>query len=212
MEGFSLLDYRIAEMPNDVVPWYGVSEEGLIISRNQMMRSEEGLLGNLVHKYSHSWWGNEVRPTGPGSFLLGEGMASFSGFELFASFYGLAHTLEGLEFGSANGSPDTTIYGYVELWRGGKDVPVSQLKPGVGDEYNIAQSKGVWLLRMLADRMGKDRFFATSRGLIETLPDLTLAAFRAAMARAAPEDKTLPDFFLSGSTRQEYRAGCPVAQ
>jgi hypothetical protein len=81
----SFLDYRIAEMPNDIVPWYGASEEGLIISRNQMMRSEGGLLGNLVHEYSHSWWGNEVRPTGPGSVLLDEGMASFSGFEFFAN-------------------------------------------------------------------------------------------------------------------------------
>jgi hypothetical protein len=189
------VDYRIAEMPNDIVPWYGASEEGLIISRNQMMRSEEGLLGNLVHEYSHSWWGNEIRPTGSGSVLLDEGMASFSGFEFWASFYGLAHTLEGLEFGSANGSPDTTIYGYMELWRGGKDVPVSHLKQGVGDDYNIAQSKGVWVLRMLADRIGKDRFFATARGLIGTQPDLNLPAFRAAMTSAAPEDKTLPDFF-----------------
>ena len=35
-------DYRIAEMPNDVVPWYGASEPGLIISRNEMMKTEEG--------------------------------------------------------------------------------------------------------------------------------------------------------------------------
>lgn len=188
------LDYRIAEMPNDAVPWYGSSEEGLIISRNEMMRSEEALLGNLVHELAHSWWGNKVAPDGPGGYLLNEGMASFSGMAFFETVYGKERTIEESEFGSPTGSPDATIYGYMQTWRAGKDTAISQLKTGVGDHYNIAQSKGVWVLRMLSDRMGKERFYATLRQIIANDPTLTLATFRKAMENAANNDQGLHQF------------------
>jgi hypothetical protein len=187
-------DYQIAEMPNDAVPWYGSSEEGLIISRNEMMRSEEGVLGNLVHELAHSWWGNKVSPSGPGGSLLNEGMASFSGMAFLENISGRERTIEGSEFGSSTGSPDATVYGYMQIWRAGKDTAISQLKTGVGDHYNIAQSKGVWVLRMLSDRIGQERFYATLRQIIANDPTLTLATFRKAMESAAPEDQGLPQF------------------
>ncbi len=187
-------DYRIAEMPNDAVPWYGSSEEGLIISRNEMMRSEEGVLGNLVHELAHSWWGNKVAPSGPGSYLLNEGMASFSGMAFFETVYGRERTNEESEFGSPTGSPDATIFGYMQIWRAGKDTAISQLKSSVGDHYNIAQSKGVWVLRMLSDRMGQERFYATLRQIIANDPSLTLPTFRKAMESAAADDQGLPQF------------------
>lgn len=188
------LDYRIAEMPNDAVPWYGSSEEGLIISRNEMMRSEEALLGNLVHELAHSWWGNKVAPDGPGGYLLNEGMASFSGMAFFETLYGKERTIEESEFGSPTGSPDATIYGYMQIWRAGKDTAISQLKTGVGDHYNTAQSKGVWVLRMLSDRMGKERFYTALRQIIANDPTLTLATFRSAMETAANNDQGLHQF------------------
>jgi hypothetical protein len=188
-------DYRIAEMPNDAVPWYGASEPGLIISRNEMMLSEEGLLGNLEHELAHSWWGNKVAPQGLGGLLLNEGMAAFSGMAFFEEGFGRQNAIEGSEFGSLSGSPDATIYGYMQLWRAGKDVAISQLKDHNGDHYNIAQSKGVWFLRMLSDRIGKDRFYATLRQIIVSDPSLTLSAFREAMIKAAPDDDGLPQFF-----------------
>ncbi|MGA7630762.1 MAG: M1 family aminopeptidase [Terriglobales bacterium] len=184
-------DYRIAEMPNDIVPWYGASEPGLIISRNEMMMSEEGLLGNIVHELAHSWWGNKVVPEGPGGLLLNEGMASYSGMSFFEAAYGREHVIEQNEFGSPTGSPDATIYGYMQIWRAGKDVPISQLKSGNGDHYNISQTKGVWVLRMLSDRIGSDRFYAALRQLIATHPTLTLADFRTAMVDASHGDPEL---------------------
>jgi hypothetical protein len=111
------------------------------------MKTEEGLLGNMVHELAHSWWGNKVVPEGPGEYLLDEGMASFSGMSFFEATYGRKRTIEQNEFGSPTGSPDATIYGYMQIWRAGKDVPISQLKSGVGDHYNISQTKGVWALR-----------------------------------------------------------------
>jgi hypothetical protein len=189
-------DYRVAEMPNDAVPWYGVSEPGFIVSRNEMMKTEQGLVGNLVHELAHSWWGNKVRAEGPGSYLLDEGMAAFSGMSFFEATYGKASTLEQNAFGSPEGSPDATIYGYMQLWRAGKDVRISQLKSPVGDDYNIAQTKGVWVLRMLSDRMGADRFYAALRQLIATHPTLTLAQFRTAMVDAAGDDRDLPEFLI----------------
>jgi len=188
-------DYRIAEMPNDIVPWYGASEPGLIISRNEMMTTEEGLLANVVHELAHSWWGNKVTPEGPGGLLLSEGMASFSGMSFSEATYGRDHTIEQNEFGSPTGSPDATIYGYMQLWRAGKDVPISQLKSGVGDHYNISQTKGVWVLRMLSDRIGSERFDAALRQIIATHPTLTLLEFRKAMVEAAGDDPALPQFF-----------------
>jgi aminopeptidase N len=188
-------DYRIAEMPNDIVPWYGASEPGLIISRNEMMTSEEGLLGNVVHELAHSWWGNKVTPEGPGGLLLNEGMASFSGMSFFEATYGRERTIEQNEFGSPTGSPDSTLYGYMQIWRAERDVPISQLKSGNGDHYNISQTKGVWVLRMLSDRIGPDRFYAALRQIIATHATLTLVDFRKTMADAASDDASLPEFF-----------------
>ena len=187
-------DYRIAEMPNDAVPWYGASEEGLIISRNEMMTSEEGLLGNLVHELAHSWWGNKVKLSGPGSYLLNEGIAAFSGMKFFEKTYGHERTTEESEFGSPTGSPDTTLFGYVQLWLAGKDTAISQLKSSNGDHYNIAQTKGVWVLRMLCDRLGEKRFYSTMRGIIANDLTLTLPMFRQAMVDSAPEDKGMAVF------------------
>lgn len=188
-------DYRIAEMPNDAVPWYGASEEGLIISRNEMMQSEEGLLGNIVHELAHSWWGNKVAPDGPGAPLLNEGMASFSGMAFFETVYGRDRTIEASEFGSSTASPDATLYGYMQIWRAGKDTAISQLKPGVGDHYNIAQSKGVSVLRMLSDKMGEKPFYGALQQIIAKYPNLTLAAFRNAMTEAADDKPGLQQFF-----------------
>jgi Peptidase family M1 domain len=187
-------DYRIAEMPNAIVPWYGASEPGLIISRNEMMTSEEGLLADILHELAHSWWGNKVTPEGPGGLLLSEGMASFSGMSFFEATYGRERTIEQNEFGSPTGSPDATIYGYMQIWRGGKDAPISQLKSGVDDHYNISQTKGVWVLRMLSDRIGSERFYAVLRQIIATHPMLTLPDFRKAMVDAASDDQSLPQF------------------
>jgi hypothetical protein len=181
-------DYRVAEMPDDAVPWYGASEEGLIISRTEMMRSEAGLLGNLVHELAHSWWGNKVAPNGPGGLLLNEGMASFSGMAFSEARQGTPRTIEGTEFGSATASPDATVYGYMQLWRAGKDVAISRLKAGVGDHYNIAQTKGVWILRMLQERLGAEAFYGTLRRIVETTATLSLDDFRTAMSGATKED------------------------
>jgi hypothetical protein len=187
-------DYRIAEMPNDAVPWYGASEEGLIISRNEMMRSEEGLVGNMVHELAHAWWGNKVAPTGLGGPVINEGMASFTGMAFFEGREGRERAIAGSEFGSATGSPDATIYGYVSLWRAGKDAALATLKPGVGDHYNIAQTKGVWVLRMLRDRLGADRFDATLRRLAAERATLDVAGLREALLGAAPADRGLAPF------------------
>jgi Peptidase family M1 domain len=201
-------DYRIAEMPNDIVPWYGVSEPGLIISRNEMMTTEEGLLANIVHELAHSWWGNKVAPEGPGSLLLDEGMASFSGMSFFEATYGRERTIEQNEFGNPTGSPDATIYGYMQIWRAGKDVPISQLKDGVGDHYNISQTKGVWVLRMLSDHIGSERFYAALRQIIATHSTLTLPDFRKAMVSAASDDQSLPQFLAQWLDQP----GIPVLQ
>ena len=187
-------EYRIAQMPDDAVPWYGSSEEGLIISRTEMMRSEEGLLSNLVHELAHSWWGNKVAPSGPGGPLLNEGMASFSGMAFSETAYGRQKTIEGSEFGSSTGSPDATLYGYMQIWRAGKDAAISQLKAGVGDHYNIAQSKGVWFLRMLSDRLGEERFDRALRQIVENDSVLTLSTFRKVMKDSAREDQGMEQF------------------
>lgn len=199
-------DYRIAEMPNDVVPWYGASEEGLIISRNEMMRSEDGLVGNMVHELAHAWWGNKVAPIGAGAPVINEGLASFTGMAFFEERDGRAHAIEGSEFGSPTGSPDATIYGYVELWRAGRDVALSRLKAGVGDHYNIAQTKGVWVLRMLRDRLGRDAFYAALRRLAGERSTLDLAGLREAMRQAAPTDAGLQAFL----TQWFDQPGLPV--
>jgi aminopeptidase N len=83
----------------------------------------------------------------------------------------------------------------MQIWRVGKDVPISQLKSGNGDHYNISQTKGVWVLRMLSDRIGVELFHATLRQLIATHATLTLADFRKTMEDAASNDPGLPQFF-----------------
>jgi hypothetical protein len=201
-------DYRLAEMPNDAVPWYGVSEPGFIVSRNEMMKTEQGLLGNFVHELAHSWWGNKVQHEGKGSYLLNEGMAAFSGMEFLESTGNKEQVIEDNVFGSAEGSPDATIYGYMQLWRAGKDKPISQLEVSVGDHYNISQTKGVWVLRMLSDRMGQERFNSALRQIIASSPTLTLAQFRSTVTETRPDDHGLRAFLAQWLDQQ----GIPVLE
>lgn len=194
--------YAIAELPNDLVPWYGASAEGFIILRNVMMRSNEELLNNLVHELAHSWWGTALTPFGPGSYLLSEGMASFSGNVFWEAEFGRETAIDILDFGTPSSAPDATTRGYFDLVRAGKDVALADLRSDRGDDYNIAQSKGVWVLRMLRDRLGDERFFEELRRYLEA-DEPTLEGFRRVFAE---KDDSLQAFF----SQWLDRSGVPV--
>jgi aminopeptidase N len=160
----------------------------------------------MVHELAHAWWGNKVAPAGPGAPLINEGLASFTGMSFFEERDGRARAIEGSEFGSATGSPDATLYGYVDLWRSGKDVALARLKAGVGDHYNIAQTKGVWVLRMLRDRIGRDAFYGALRRITAERSTLDLAGLRDSLRQAAPADAGLEAFL----TQWLDQPGIPV--
>jgi hypothetical protein len=50
--------------------------------------------GEPGSRIASSWWGNKAAPSGLGSYLLKEGMASFSGMAFFETVYGRERAVE----------------------------------------------------------------------------------------------------------------------
>lgn len=153
----------------------------------------------LPHEIAHQWWGNLVLAADYRSNWLMEALANYAAVELFERQRGRAALEELLKF-------------YVkELSTAGKSgKPVESEGPlnlGLrlrGSDFNawrvITYDKGTWVIRMLAQRMGQQRFSEFLRALARdgAGKGLSNEAFRREAARFLPEgdpDPGLEYFF-----------------
>ncbi len=198
--------YRVAEVPLGVGDFLGSSEQGFIMVRPVAFDAPDGNLALFAHEVAHGWWGNRVSAHGPGSLFLDEALAQYSAVVAIEALEGEAAAADFLRFSRPGYVDEQCARGFFQLWRDGRDRPLSTLEGGDA-AHLLADSKGHWVYHMLRRTVGDERFFATLRELCRDFSEtpLTLAELRSRFERAAP-GAGLPRFFAQWLDR----AGAPV--
>lgn len=153
-----------------------------------------------AHETAHQWWGNRVTAEGYGDYWLMEGLANYS-----AMLY--------LEKSGGSKSTDALLDGYRQalLRKGDSGQTVEETGPIVlGPRLEtsleprawrtITYGKSSWILHMLRERMGDQRFMAMLAAMARRYDHKTISTeeFRALAASFLPpksDDPKLEDFF-----------------
>ncbi len=200
--------HAIVEVPRLPVHFLLSAEWGLIFAKSRVFAYTDSNLPAFAHEAAHGWWAILVNTRGPGSNMCDEALAQYSSVMAIEAVRGEKAATEFLRFSGEDYVPIQCARGYFEMWRGGRDKPLSQLQ---GDEWeqNLARAKGHWVYHMLRRRLGDDMFFATLRGLIRDFSGkkaLSLDDLRSAFVAAAPPEAKLERFFAQWLDRP----GAPI--
>ena len=153
----------------------------------------------LPHEIAHQWWGNLVVPADYRTDWLMEAMASYSALQYLGARYGeeVIHS---------------TLNQYREdLLRMKDGKPVEEAGPidfggrlldsaGAGAWHTITYEKGAWILHMLHERLGDERFHEMQLALMKQFQTsaITNEEFRRTLTSYVPasqQDKDLSLFF-----------------
>lgn len=202
--------YSVAEVPDDLVRWYGLEARDFTVERSAVFAYADGGLSIFAHEAAHGWWGNLVHPVGKGSYMLDEALAQYSSLIVIQAVEGQASYIDYLQFSRPGIPPQQCARGYFAMAKQGKDKPLAELVDPNADDYDLSDSKGTWFYHMLRRHVGDELFFATLRKLIAQYGDkpITLPDLRAAFVDAAPPDKQMRQFF----TQWLDRTGAPALQ
>jgi hypothetical protein len=201
--------YAVAEVPESSVTWAASSEQGFIMARSSMFDVPGGNLPLFAHEAAHSWWGNAVSTTGPGSRMGSEALAQYGAVLAIEAIEGPAAVRDFLDFSRPGYNPLQCALGYFHIWREGEDVALAKLDDGPSD-HNLSDSKGMWFYHMVRGRLGDTAFFGALRRLLSdfaTRP-MRVSDIRAAFVAAAPADTALPAFL----SQWLDRTGAPVLE
>jgi hypothetical protein len=197
----------VAEVPESSVTWAASSEQGFIMARTSMFDAPGGNLPLFAHEAAHSWWGNSVSTTGPGSKMGSEALAQYGAVLAIEALEGKAAVRDFLDFSRRGYNPLQCALGYFYIWRKGEDVALAELDEGPSD-HNLSDSKGMWFYHMTRDRLGDTAFFGALRKLLTdfaTRP-MRVSDIRAGFLAAAPADTGLAGFL----DQWLDRTGAPV--
>jgi hypothetical protein len=199
--------YAVAELPESSVTWAASSEQGFIMARTSLFDVPGGNLPLFAHEAAHSWWGNAVSTTGPGSRMGSEALAQYGAVLAIEALEGKAAVRDFLDFSRIGYNPLQCALGYFHIWREGEDVALAELDDGPSD-HNLSDSKGMWFYHMTRDRMGDAAFFGALRRLLAefTTRPMRVSDIRAAFQAAAPTDTGLAGFL----SQWLDRTGAPV--
>ncbi len=183
--------YAIAEVPDRVPGFLASSEQGFMMAKPENFEVPGGNIPLFAHEASHGYWGNLVNSVGPGSSFLDESMAQYGAVIALEEMLGPGAAREFLKFSREGYIPRQSARGYFEVVRRGADsVAIADLEnlDGIAKRV-VVNSKGTWILHMLRDLVGDDRFFATLRRYLRDHVDRSanLDAFRDAFRQAAPD-------------------------
>jgi hypothetical protein len=199
--------YAVAEVPESAVTWAASSEQGFIMARTSMFDAPGGNLPLFAHEAAHSWWGNTVGTTGPGSRMGTEALAQYGAVVAIEALEGRAAARDFLDFSRPGYNPLQCATGYFQIWRQGEDVALGELADGPSD-HNLSDSKGMWFYHMTRNRLGDAAFFSALRTLLADFAarPMRLSDIRAAFLAAAPADSGLAGFLDQWLSR----TGAPV--
>ena len=199
--------YAVAEVPESSVTWAASSEQGFIMARTSMFDAPGGNLPLFAHEAAHSWWGNTVNTTGPGSRMGSEALAQYGAVLAIEALEGKAAVRDFLDFSRPGYNPLQCALGYFHIWREGEDVALGALDDGPSD-HNLSDSKGMWFYHMTRDRLGDAAFFGALHKLLADFAarPMRVSDIRAAFLTAAPADSGLAGFLDQWLSR----TGAPV--
>lgn len=152
----------------------------------------------VIHEIAHQWWGNAVTEADWNDVWLSEGFATYFTLLFIEHAYGRDEFAQGLR-----DSRRTVLEFYAKT----PDYRVvhENLSDMTQVTNGMTYQKGSWVLHMLRQRMGDDRFWAGIREYYATFRDAnaTTTDFRLVMERASGSDLTA--FFQQWL----YRGGVP---
>lgn len=179
------------------------------------MPDQDAAFWIAAHEAAHSWWGHVVQDgEGPGGVVMSEGTAQFATRLLIEKLRGPQPSI-GLAV------RDEAAYG--EFRQPGDEKPLSQtyrFRPG---DPVVIYDKGSWVMWMLMNHMGRERFFEGTRDYFKIYhgnPDHPVVHDFVAVMRRHADDKAafdefarqwffgivIPEYQLSGA-RKERRGG-----
>ena len=141
-----------------------------------------------AHEFAHQWWGNGVTCVGWTHFWLNEGFATFMADAYKERRFGRDVYLMEIEKSHAR---------YERARQAGHDKALvfpDWVHP-TADDRAIVYHKGAYVLHLLRERLGEQRFWEGLRAYTRTYmgKSVTTADFQAAMERSSGAD--LSDFF-----------------
>jgi aminopeptidase N len=155
----------------------------------------------VIHEVAHQWWGNAVTENDWNDVWLSEGFATYFTLLFIEHAYGRDEFVQGLR------DSRRTVFDFYAKQPDYRVVhenlsDMSQVTTG------MTYQKGSWVLHMLRQRMGDDRFWAGIREYYARYQDATAttADFRLVMERVSGSDLTA--FFQQWL----YRGGVPRVQ
>lgn len=152
----------------------------------------------VIHEIAHQWWGNAVTENDWNDVWLSEGFATYFTLLFIEHAYGRDEFAEGLR---ASRRTVLDFYARQPDYR----VVHENLSDMTKVTTSMTYQKGSWVLHMLRQRMGDDRFWAGIREYYARYKDATASTtdFRLVMERASGSDLT--EFFQQWL----YRGGVP---
>jgi ABC-2 type transport system permease protein len=169
-----------------------------------------------AHEAAHSWWGHVVQDgEGPGGVVMSEGTAQFATRLLIEK-------LRGPQPSIGFAIRDETAYG--ELRQPSDEKPLAgtyRFRPG---DPVVIYNKGAWVMWMLMNHMGRERFFEGTRDYFKTYhnnPDHPVVQdFVAVMRRHVPDTEAdtaayddfarqwffgivIPEYQLAGAKKEQ---------
>ncbi len=155
----------------------------------------------IIHEIAHQWFGNAVTERDWNDVWLSEGFATYFTLLFIEHAYGRDEFAAGLRT-----SRQTVVSFYA------KDPAYRVVHERLADMSKVTTSmtyqKGSWVLHMLRQRMGDDRFWAGIRDYYASHRDgsASTADFRMAMERAGGED------LFAYFDQWLYRGGIPIVE
>jgi len=148
-------DLEVVEMPVGAAgpEGSGTSLEGFIVVSPQVMDAFD--MATIGHEVSHQWWADSIFGTGPGTILIGEGMAEYGALRVVDEIYG-ERAAAGFRW---NGYPGVSLLGggrgYLALVMAGFDAPLT----GTG-ALPMQAFRGALAHDLLSRTVGREAFRA----------------------------------------------------